>query len=349
MPRPRAGHKAHSRRPRPAAAGAGDRDRAAGLLDRRDRRRRGAGDARASTWRSARPWRAAGCRRACGARRPDATSTSSVISAEASSLPASMNFWIRPRLMTAYSLRFGLLKPRLGRRMVERHLAALVGVDRHARAGLLALDAAAGGLALARAGTAARRASASWSRRDCRAVRSVSCRFSLAGNAAPSDGRPAHGGEWGAAADGRPAGRLSRAPRRSSRDAGSRSTMPRTEGVSSSSRVLCILFRPRPIRVWRCTAGRRIGEPICLTTMVLRHGLRPPPASAAASAASGCGRMSATFLPRRCATERGDALALQAVDGGADHVVGVLASPATWTPRPGRRASRTRRASGRRR
>src|SRR5207245_6365004 len=44
--------------------------------------------------------------------------------------------------------------------------------------------------------------------------------------------------------------------------------MPRTEGVSSSVRRLCILFRPRPTSVARCSFGRRIGEPICSTVMV---------------------------------------------------------------------------------
>src|SRR5687768_17508880 len=45
--------------------------------------------------------------------------------------------------------------------------------------------------------------------------------------------------------------------------------MPRTEGVSSSVRRLCILFRPRPTSVARCSLGRRIGLPICSTVTVL--------------------------------------------------------------------------------
>ena len=39
------------------------------------------------------------------------------IGAEASILPASTNFCRMPRLITAQDLRFGLVKPRLGRRM----------------------------------------------------------------------------------------------------------------------------------------------------------------------------------------------------------------------------------------
>ncbi|SPJ25005.1 27-O-demethylrifamycin SV methyltransferase [Palleronia abyssalis] len=83
-------------------------------------------------------------------------------------------------------------------------------------------------------------------------------------------------------------------------------TMPRIEGVSSSSRVRCILFSPRPTRIWRWTLGRRMGEPTCLTTIVLAMVYA---SSATWVEASGCssrlGRMSATFLPRRWATERG--------------------------------------------
>ena len=46
-------------------------------------------------------------------------------------------------------------------------------------------------------------------------------------------------------------------------------TMPRTEGVSSSSRVRFILFRPRPFSVSRWMAGRRIGLPISLIYTVV--------------------------------------------------------------------------------
>jgi hypothetical protein len=86
--------------------------------------------------------------------------------------------------------------------------------------------------------------------------------------------------------------------------------MPRTEGVSSSSRVLCILFRPRPISVWRWISGRRIGRADLLDDDGFCHGsqassglgwLRPR----RPAASSRLGRMSATFLPRRCATWRG--------------------------------------------
>jgi hypothetical protein len=73
-----------------------------------------------------------------------------VISAEASSFPASTNFCSESRLMTAKALRFGFENP-IRQPHVKRHLPALVGVNRHARARLLPLDAAAGGLALARA------------------------------------------------------------------------------------------------------------------------------------------------------------------------------------------------------
>jgi hypothetical protein len=48
-----------------------------------------------------------------------------------------------------------LVEAALRQALVERHLAALEGVDRDARAGLLALDAAAAGLADARARAAA--------------------------------------------------------------------------------------------------------------------------------------------------------------------------------------------------
>jgi hypothetical protein len=48
---------------------------------------------------------------------PEDTRMASVIGWPASILPASMNFWIRPRLTTVYSLRLGLLKPRFGSRM----------------------------------------------------------------------------------------------------------------------------------------------------------------------------------------------------------------------------------------
>ncbi len=85
-------------------------------------------------------------------------------------------------------------------------------------------------------------------------------------------------------------------------------TMPRTEGVSSSSRVRCILFSPSPISVRCWTSGRRIGEPICLMTMVLAMIYASSATRLEDSVASSrFGRMSATFLPRRCATDRGEA------------------------------------------
>ena len=78
----------------------------------------------------------------------------SVIASSARSLPAAMAFSIRPRLSGAYSLRNGFLKPALGQAAVDRQLAALEPVERHALARLLALDALARGLALARADAA---------------------------------------------------------------------------------------------------------------------------------------------------------------------------------------------------
>jgi hypothetical protein len=47
-------------------------------------------------------------------------------------------------------LAVGLVEAALRQTLVERHLAALIGIDRHARTGFLTLDAAAGGLAHAR-------------------------------------------------------------------------------------------------------------------------------------------------------------------------------------------------------
>src|SRR4051794_29437899 len=44
--------------------------------------------------------------------------------------------------------------------------------------------------------------------------------------------------------------------------------MPRTEGVSSSSRVRCILLRPRPISVSRWPGLRPIGDPVWVTFTV---------------------------------------------------------------------------------
>ena len=60
-----------------------------------------------------------------------------------------------PRLTTAQAFWFGGREAALGQAAVERHLAALEAVDGDAGARLLALDAAAGGLALARADAAA--------------------------------------------------------------------------------------------------------------------------------------------------------------------------------------------------
>ena len=83
--------------------------------------------------------------------------------------------------------------------------------------------------------------------------------------------------------------------------------MPRTDGVSSSSRVLCILLRPKPINVCRCLAGRLIGDPICLTSIFLTISVFLYASTASESGASSRRRISATFLPRRWATILGDA------------------------------------------
>src|SRR3546814_6139989 len=50
---------------------------------------------------------------------------------------------------------------------------------------------------------------------------------------------------------------------------GSLRIMPRTSGVSTSSTSRCILPRPRPVRMARCSMGRRIGEPIWRILIVL--------------------------------------------------------------------------------
>src|SRR5688572_17339086 len=44
--------------------------------------------------------------------------------------------------------------------------------------------------------------------------------------------------------------------------------MPRTEGVSCTVLTRCSLLRPRPTSGARCTAGRRMGLPVCSTVTV---------------------------------------------------------------------------------
>ena len=131
------------------SAGAVTRELAAGLLDRLDGRLRGAGDAQRELGGEL---ALASTRTPSSLRRtmPVATSVSSVIS-------ASRRACRRRRTSAAAEvddrelLAVRLVEAPLRQPHVERHLAALVGVDRDARARLLALDAAAGGLALARA------------------------------------------------------------------------------------------------------------------------------------------------------------------------------------------------------
>ena len=134
---------------------AGSSTDAAGLLDRRDRRLRGALDresdlglelaARRAAAR--RPWRGAARRPAPAPRRRSC--------APASSLPASIACWTRPRLTSLSLDANGVVEAALGQAPMQRHLAAFEALDAHARARGLALAAAAAGLALARADAAA--------------------------------------------------------------------------------------------------------------------------------------------------------------------------------------------------
>ena len=94
-----------------------------------------------------RPWRGAPRRRRPAPPRRSASS--------ASSLPASIACSIRHRLTSANSLAVRIVEAALGHAHVQRHLAAFEAVDGDAGAGLLALHAATGGLALARARAAA--------------------------------------------------------------------------------------------------------------------------------------------------------------------------------------------------
>jgi hypothetical protein len=109
---------------------------------------------------------------------PAATRASSVTAALASSLPASTNFWIRPRLTTANASGSACGEATLRQAAVQRHLAAFVAAMRDARTRGLTLDTTASGLALARAGTTRNALFLAVRRRDCRGVHAVSCRFS---------------------------------------------------------------------------------------------------------------------------------------------------------------------------
>ena len=91
-------------------------DAAAGLLDRRDRALRRAADLEIRPWPSVRPLpRIFTPSRGARPRRPS-TSASTVIGSAASSLPASIALWMRPRLTSLRSSGDGGVKPRLGRR-----------------------------------------------------------------------------------------------------------------------------------------------------------------------------------------------------------------------------------------
>ena len=91
-------------------------------------------------------------------------------------------------------------------------------------------------------------------------------------------------------------------------------TMPRTDGrVFQFPGLVHLVQAQTDQRLRAGSAGRRIGLPICLTTIVFaivaqavtrRWPLRAA-ASTGASTTSRTGRMSETFLPRRAATMRG--------------------------------------------
>ena len=74
-------------------------------------------------------------------------------------------------------------------------------------------------------------------------------------------------------------------------------TIPRTDGVSSSSLILFILFRHKPINVRRCFSGRLIGEPICFTTIDFAISYASS-FSFSTFVETALGNKSDTFLPR---------------------------------------------------
>src|SRR5262245_7881842 len=132
-----------------------------------------------------------------------------------------------------------------GQPPVQRHLAALEALHSDAGAGLLALDAAPGGLALAGANPAADAAAR------------------LAGARAVGDFRKLH----------RTYPRLPHSPTTRTRWR-TLVIMPRVAGVSGRSLTRPILLRPSPIRVLRWTPWRRDGLPICSIRTVFLSAMR---------------------------------------------------------------------------
>src|SRR5690606_2719782 len=117
----------------------------------------------------------------------------------------------------------------LGQAPINRHLAALEAVDRHAGARLLTLDAAAAGLARSGADAAPDALA-----RMCRALLVTQfVEFHRSSPRALPYFSSTTRTRWETAA-----------------------IMPRTEGVSSRVRRRCILLRPRPSSVARCSFGR---------------------------------------------------------------------------------------------
>src|SRR5690606_17146912 len=121
---------------------------------------------------------------------------------------------------------------------VERHLAAFEAVDRDARTGLLTLDTAAAGLAEARTDATAHTGPGL----GCAGLIGDLIEFHLSKSSYCSSTTRTR--------------------------CETLEIMPRTDGVSSSSRRLCILLSPRPTSVARWSSLRRIGDPICSTVMV---------------------------------------------------------------------------------
>ena len=104
------------------------------------------------------------------------------------------------------------------------------------------------------------------------------------------------------------------------------SIMPRTDGVSTSSRVRCILLRPSPISV--CALVGRTAGSGCRSGSRAASSCHQPSACSrpfALRAASLCGRptISPTFLPRRRRDLTGRRAVRERVEGRLDHVVRV--------------------------
>src|SRR5690606_1771309 len=185
----------------------------------------------------------------------------------------------------------------LGHAHVDRHLAALEAVDGNAGARGLALAAAAARLALARADTTPNADAGLVGAR-------IVAKFVQTRHFPKSFSLFAPCPVAAYASPGRPLDYFASTTRTR---CGSLLIMPRTSGVSLSVERLRILLSPRPIRVARWSAVRRMGEPICSMVMVLSaicFFLRLYQASAAAaSPRRACS--SDTLRPRRAATERG--------------------------------------------